>query len=891
MLSKQFFYSRSRELKSNIYYFMNAGCVKQTNNPEKNKWCIFIAITLLASFTSVTSAQTTIVNHTSKDNYPIIIAGKKYKRSGLHNFLWGKHYRTEWSTPVKVKAVYLDTLIGGLTPLKKGGGRQTKTLRLKDKEGKEYVMRSIDKTFTKALPEVFQGTFVESVANDQVSIAHPYSALIVPMLAEVAGVYHTNPEIVFLPDQPALDTFRNEFKDQLYLFEERPDGFQADADNFGNSEDVDGTEKMLRKIKEENDHRVDQLSFVRARLFDMFLSDWGRHEDQWRWATFEENGIKVYKPIPRDRDQAFTKFDGLLVGLGKKAGNLAYLQSVDYTIKNIKGYNFQARHLDRFLANEPSLEAWVGIAKDLQQKLTNNIITTSVKALPPEVYNISGTELTTKLIARRDRLVQFAEEYYAVLAKEVEITGSENKEQFEVTSMGSDTKVEIFDFDSTGAKKAQAFYSRTFYSSETKEIRLYGIGNKDKFVVKGDGNKNIEIRIVGGAKKDDYEVDKDFKGKLKIYDTKDNNFSVTPGTKFRLSDDSSIHAFDYNAFLPDVAKMKAGISYNNEDRLFVTLGYRITKQQWRKSPFGYKANFNVNYSITQKAFSFEYNGVYNKAVGLWNLGVSALYDDIIDVHFSGIGNNTKLLNPTPDHYRYRNHEANVALSLFRNYGQHHNMSFTGFYNVVNVLQNGDRFINLGYGNSNKSIFNSNKFTGARADYHFTTVNDKYFPTKGVTITSEAEYTHNITKPKNSVTRFTSSFGFYVPIAKSLTLAVRTGAATLVGEPEFYQLNKLGSGRTLRGFQRFRFYGKSAVYNQNELQYSFKVRNYFFSGKMGLIALLDNGRVWQPGEQSNLWHVGAGGGVLLAPFNRLVVSATFTKSNEDLRFNVRIGKLL
>ena len=249
------------------------------------------------------------------------------------------------------------------------------------------------------------------------------------------------------------------------------------------------------------------------------------------------------------------------------------------------------------------------------------------------------------------------------------------------------------------------------------------------------------------------------------------------------------------------------------------------------------------------------------------------------------------MNPTPDHYRYRNHEANVALSLFRNYGQNHNISFTGFYNVVNVLQNGDRFINLGYGNSNKSIFNSNKFTGARADYRYTTVNDKYFPTKGVTFTSEAEYTHNITKPKNSVTRFTSSFGFYVPIAKSLTLAVRTGAAFLVGEPEFYQLNKLGSGRTLRGFQRFRFYGKSAVYNQNELQYSFKVRNYFFNGKMGLIALLDNGRVWQPGEQSNLWHVGAGGGVLVAPFNRLVISATFTKSNEDLRFNVRIGKLL
>lgn len=241
-------------------------------------------LTLLITITytiSNTSAQTTtIVDTAFNGRFVKVIAGKKYRRSGVHNFFWGKHYRDEWSTPVKIKTVYLDTLMGGLHPVEKGGGRQTKTLRLKDKSGKEFVLRSIDKTFTRALPEIFRGTFVEAVANDQVSIAHPYSAITVPMLAEAAGVYHTNPQIVFVPDQPALDTFRKDFKDQLYLFEERPDGFQVDADNFGNSADVDGTEKMLKKIKEENDHRVDQVSFVRARLFDMFLSDWGRHEDQ-----------------------------------------------------------------------------------------------------------------------------------------------------------------------------------------------------------------------------------------------------------------------------------------------------------------------------------------------------------------------------------------------------------------------------------------------------------------------------------------------------------------------------------------------------------------------------------------------------------------------------------
>ena len=847
---------------------------------------------LLTAFTALnTLAQTTILNNSSNDPNPVVIAGKKYERSAFHNFLWGKHYRKEWTTPVKIKAVHLDTLMGGLTPFKKGGGRQTQTLRLKDKDGKEYVMRSIDKTYTKALPPVFQGTFVEAVANDQVSIAHPYSSITVPMMAEAAGVYHTNPQIVFLPDQLALDTFRSDFKDQLYLFEERADGFQGDADNFGNSEDVDGTEKMLKKIKEENDHRVDQVSFIRARLFDMFLSDWGRHEDQWRWATFEENGTKVYRPIPRDRDQAFTKFDGLMVGVGSKAGNLAYLQSVDYTIKNIRGYNFQARHLDRLLANEPSLEVWTSIAKDLQQRLTDNLITASMKMLPPEVYNFSGPELTRMLISRRDKLVDFAREYYAILAKEVDITGTENKEQFEITGMDADTKVEIFELDSSDTRNDKPFYSRIFHSNETKEIRLYGIGNKDKFLVAGTTDNKIETRIIGGPKKDDYTVDKDFKGKVKIYDNKDNDYKLSKETKLRVSDDSTIHALDYEDFLPDKAKVGAGISYNNDDRLFVTLGYKITNQQWRKRPYGYKGSFDVNYSITQKAFSFVYTGIYTKAVGNWNLGIKALYDDIRDVHFFGFGNNTAFTNKTSNFYRYRNHEANVALSLYKNVSKHQDVSFSGFYDVVEVLQDGDRFINLGYGNIYKETFNPDKFTGARADYRFTTVNDKYLPTKGVTFTTEAEFTHNLTKPKNNVTRLTSSFGFYVPITPSLTLAVKTGAATLFGEPEFYQLNKIGSGRTMRGFHRFRFYGKSAVYNQNELQYNINVKSYFFSGKIGLIALLDNGRVWQPGEKSNLWHVGAGGGLMIAPFNKISVTAFYTKSNEDARLSLRIGRLL
>ncbi|HEV8079747.1 MAG TPA: hypothetical protein VGP43_03475, partial [Chitinophagaceae bacterium] len=241
-------------------------------------------------FTFPAFAQETTIVETETDRWhKVVIAGKKYNKSSFHNLIWGSHYRKEWATPVKINIINLDSVYGGLTPVEKGGGRQTKTLRLEDKNGKQYVLRSIDKSYKRALPENFSRTFVETIANDQVSIAHPYSALTIPFMAEAAGIYHTNPQIVLLADDKNLGEFSDEFKNQLYLLEERPDGDQRSAPNFGNSEDVKGTEKMLEKIGKENDHRVDQESWVRARLFDMFLSDWGRHEDQWRWATFKKN--------------------------------------------------------------------------------------------------------------------------------------------------------------------------------------------------------------------------------------------------------------------------------------------------------------------------------------------------------------------------------------------------------------------------------------------------------------------------------------------------------------------------------------------------------------------------------------------------------------------------
>src|SRR5688572_9408638 len=102
----------------------------------------YLGISLLPVY--VIAQKTSIVDSTDPA-HRTVVDGKQYHRSGSHNCVWRKPYRKECTAPVKVPIINLDTVAGGLTPVEQGGGRQTKTLRLKNPKGKQYVLRSIHK--------------------------------------------------------------------------------------------------------------------------------------------------------------------------------------------------------------------------------------------------------------------------------------------------------------------------------------------------------------------------------------------------------------------------------------------------------------------------------------------------------------------------------------------------------------------------------------------------------------------------------------------------------------------------------------------------------------------------------------------------------------------------
>ncbi|MEO6219225.1 MAG: BamA/TamA family outer membrane protein [Ginsengibacter sp.] len=845
-----------------------------------------LTLLLVTFFLNNISAQ----SNTGTDSisaFKVISAGPQYKRSGWHQFFWGKNYRKEWSTPIKLPVLLLANEKGGLIPVKEGGGHQTTSLHLETNNGKDYSIRSVDKRLGKVLPKEFLGTFIEQLVNDEVSMSHPYGAVTVPPMAQSAGIYHTNPKYIFLPEQTALDSFNKKYANNVYLFEERIKGNWKNADHLGNFEEFLDTKEIMEKMFSETENRVDQATYLKNRLFDMFLGDWDRHEDQWSWGIRKEGNKKTFVPLPVDRDQAYFKHNGVLLDLAIAASGIQYFQSFKPKVGDVNTFNYEERGTDRLFTNQLTLSDWQKISKELQDHLTNEVIDASVKNLPPEIYSISGDELTSALKSRRDQISGYAEKYYYFLAKEVEIVGTKGTEYFMVNTSGNNEMlVQLFNKTKNDNKKSEPFYSRTFLPGETKEIRLYGLEGKDIYTLEGNVNSGIKIRIIGGTDEDSI-ITTGSRNRIHVYDDPDNYLQTGAKTKLHISNDTAIHSYFFRNFLYDKRGIKPTFFYSDEDRFYVGIGYGWEHHKWRKLPFAFKQYIGVNYSLSQQAFSATYKGLFPKAIAKFDLSLLANYDAVRWTNFYGLGNETLLTTQDRDYNRMRTKEAIGSIGLSRRIGKS-NISLRGFYQSIEIINDEVRFIAKVIAPSASAVFDTKNFAGAVFNYNFSALNNPAVPTSGITLSGNASFTQNVNKTDLSFWKYGGKIQLYIPLISKFSIATSAGVSSVSGDPEFYQYPSIGGGNDLRGFQRQRFYGKTAFYNSNELRFITNLKSYLMNGKVGLLAFVDDGRVWIPQEKSSTWHVGYGGGILVAPFNKILVDVTYGISDEDTLIQLRLN---
>lgn len=821
-----------------------------------------------------------------------VVASTDYDGGGWKKFWFGKHYRTTWSTPVSVPFLNLDTTYNGLTVLEKGNSTHKMKLKFKAENGAIYNFRSLKEDPTKKLNYRLQGTVVADVLRDQISTQNPYSPLIVDVLMDKLDILHTSPQLYVLPDDAKLGTYRAEFGNAYGILEEKPSKFNQDDEIFADADKVLTTNKLIDELFSENNHSISQKAYVRARLLDVLIGDWGRQEDNWKWAAFGKKKETKYKPIPRDRDQAFSKQDGIVPWLADRPFGLQQVEGFRKKIKGMNSLMYQARHLDRFVATEADRETWQKQAKFIQEEISDADIEAAVARMPVEVQALSSGEIAEKLKIRLQDLDEYAEAYYETLAKEVEITGSNKKDIFVAEYLeNGDLTVEMFD-DKKGKKGKKTLYKRTFKKGETKQVRIFGLGNDDTFEIKGGGKKGVKLDIFGGPGEDTFTDEAT---------TKTNLWDKGNSTDYQLNGKAKVvnhwnknlyeydrQRFDYKRQLPQFY-----LNYNRFNGFGAALGGTLVTQNYKKEDYAAKYFFGVALTSEDNR-AFYYAARFHQVIRKWDVIIDGGFSNpSIQNNYFGIGNETiKNDEAVDDGFNQIDldktwFKAGVGREFWKNSSLDLMVGLESIesealdqFTILNLdLEQFGKFetfdilpvslaLDLDFRDEKIQAYN-----GTRA----------FFKYENATILNQDNLNYGTLEG-------VLEYYFSTKTALPVTFGFKIGGETSHGDVPFYKQPSLGATNGLRGYFQNRFTDESLLYFNASLRFQFlEKQSASLPIKCGLEIFYDRGRVF--GEtDSEEWHAGYGAGFYFLPFSesfRVTVSMAFSRE-EDFFPMIGIG---
>lgn len=845
------------------------------------------------------------------DSFPQEIQTSVYEenetdKTGFFETVWGNHYRKAYSTKITAKVATLDTLYGGLEIVRPGGGHQTRSLRLQTKDGKDLNMRALKKSATQYLQTVlfkdkyiqdeFEKTSVEGLIHDFYTAAHPYAFAAIPDLSKAAQVLHPKPKIYFIPKHKHLGKYNKDYGDELYMIEERPEDNYEGEEVFGYPDDIESSHDIIEKVRKDEKYKIDEDAFIRARLFDMLVGDWDRHQDQWRWAQFDqENGDKVYRAIPRDRDQVFSNFDGALLDIMKfLAAPTKQLQVYDQKLTNIGWMNAAGVKLDRVLIQKSTLDNWLEQAKFLQNQITDEVVEEAFSKVPKEAQDETLEDIKAKLKGRRANLLDIANRYYQFLNELVILTATDKDDYIEVTrSADGETQVKISRIK--GGEKADVLVDRTFNKAVTKEIWIYGLDDKDIFEVNGNAKNPIFIRLIGGQEKDTYIINEGRRVKVYDHKSKANTIKEKNGATIRLTDIYNLNLFDFKKNIVSTNVLAPAIGFNPDDGVSLGLSFVKTKNGFQRNPFSTQHRFKGGYFFATSGFSLDYNGEFANIKDDWNLHLGGRFtSENFTNNFFGYGNETENFDEdlTLDYNRVKTsiYMAKAGLLKKGSFGSHY--GFRTIFEAIEIAETDGRFITDFIGNETPQFYDRRIFGALEGEYSYESFDDRLNPTRAMTFLLNLGVKTEFEDSKYTFGYLNANLGFYNAISKNRKLVLKTDIRTQFRFGDdliFYQAANIGGENGLRGYRNQRFTGTNAFVSSADLRYSFNTfKTRVLPLQFGIFGGFDLGRVWLDNEKSKKWHNDYGGGFWVTAAESLSGTFNLFHGAEGFRFSFGLG---
>jgi len=824
-------------------------------------------------------------------NFDSSLLGQKTRRQvrltkdqvDLNSFIFGDLNRSLYKKEIEVTQLDLSTTLGGLTPLRMGGGKQTNSLRLQASNGDVYVARSLKKNPKKALPPGLDAAPLYRVMDHYFMAANPLAFLTTPTLDSAANIYHITPRVLLLPHQPNLSVFNDIMGDELVLFRERADEAWPNKKSFGYSKNIISSSSMLDKMTKDK-ATPDAKMFLRARLLDLVVGDWDRHVDQWRWA--EGPGDNIYHPIARDRDQVYSNFNGFIIRAFRPYSiNLLQLRAFDdeLTRSEIRWMHWKATILDKYLLNELSEEEWKEETDYLQNAISPVVIRESASKLP-DAYADQKSKIETNLTARFAHLGQIADDFRAeVLARSI-VRASTKKDSIVIDQSNDLITIDLYTNYTSSKKRKKKTYR--YKAPETKSIWIYGLKGDDVFHMIGDRNSNIDITIIGGYNADSYHSDVKYKNITIIDDEPKKAVEKNTKTKYRYSTDKLVHDVSIMDLLPLQKFFIPTLAYNTDDGLTVGGSYTWLKSGFKSnSTHILSADYMTGRNSSNLAYSYRKNDIISKT------------SSYVDAYWSGFRRQLNYYGGNGSSNTERNNFYRVGISDLRlEYGgaKHFNKITSisggvyGWSAKVEELPN--EFLTT-TDLVTPDIFEREYFLGTKLGLELSNSNAPLRPTKLARLRFAADIRTAIVNKRTNV-KFDFNYDYYKPLISDdrLIFSTKLIAGHIFGDYYLYEGFQLGGTEFLRGYRNGRFTGRSILAQNMNLQLKLVDRLFSkdFGCSAGISGGFDHGRTWSEFDETEDWQTSVGGGVWVSPFDIAVLSAGAYFSDENMQVRVKFN---
>jgi hypothetical protein len=768
-----------------------------------------------------------------------IPAGHRYVAGGplgwLSNLLVGSRYRDLWGTPVTMP--WVDPAQRGLVPIGADTGMRAGYLYFRDGAGVTWTFRPLDKNLQSYISAARRRGVVSGFVQDLQSGRHPGAPLVIQGLMRGAGLGGKDQQLLALQVDTSVvpglleQGIETRFRDEL---DEKSSAIT--------------TVELLAQLDAPDPPTVDAQAYLRERLFDIFVGSWDPLPEEWLWVR-RRGGLMV--PLPRDRDGAFSRFDGAVTSLASQT--LSELSSFQAGYGPRLPMTGRLRVLDRRLLTGLDSARWASVTADLAGRLSNNVLRQAVNLMPAEYREKNGRELLHQLEVRRDGLADISRRYREQLLDRGELYGTTMAD----TIIARRSEGGVLDI-SIGDRVPVRFES-----SVTDEVRVYPLAGADRIVLRGGHHNGPSLRIAT----DSTDVVPD--------PGATNAVSLEPGLEIPRFVDSGVETAVLRGTRTSFATW---LNFNSDLGLQLGGGPVFTHYEPGYSPFKRRFRLRAAFATTPGDGAVDFRAEFRRRYSDTHYRIDAKVSSIEVLKFYGYGNETERID---DNDFYKSDQRHIILAP------------TMVVPVAgrSVLELGIIAKHVQTDTSSSTFIGQTRPYGTLADFgqlgiqasiRHDTRDATTFARRGSEIRAGMTAYPAILDAEEAFGMLEASASWTTTPVAPLTFAIRGSAKTTWGKYPAHEAAYLGGSRTVRSLNSQRFAGDAAAWANFETRLRIGSFPFVMDWDWGIFGIADAGRVFYQPETSRRIHYGLGGGIWAVVPDRSVMGVFDIVTGDDNR---------